>query len=121
MWNRGELKQRAKNILRDSYWKAFLVSFVISMIAGRTGSNSGINLRNWQNNFEMWVLDLSFIGWYLLGALACGIGVVFVRPYDDATHGELYLKLRQQAIENGFCDYRELKLVRELKQETEIF
>lgn len=71
--------------------------------------------------WRMWVLDLSFMGWYLLGALACGIGVIFVKPYDDSTHGELYLALRQKAIENNMCDYRELKLVRELKPETEIF
>lgn len=70
---------------------------------------------------DMWVLDLSFVGWYLLGSLALGIGVFFVLPYDNATHGELYLVLRQKAIENGICDYRELNLIRQLKQGTEIF
>ena len=29
-------------------------------------------------------LDLSFIGWLLLGTLACGIGVIFVAPYMQA-------------------------------------
>lgn len=71
--------------------------------------------------WDMWVLDLSFMGWYLLGVLALGIGVFFVLPYDNTTHGELYLALRQKAIENGICDYRELKLIRQLKEETEIF
>ena len=71
--------------------------------------------------WDMWVLDLSFIGWYLLGALAFGIGGVFVLPYDHATHAELYLVLRHKAIENAFCDYRELNLVKQLKQETEIY
>lgn len=42
---------------------------------------------------DIWVLDLSFIGWYLLGILACGIGVIFVVPYHEATNAELYIKL----------------------------
>ncbi len=42
---------------------------------------------------DIWVLDLSFIGWYLLGMLACGIGVIFVVPYHEATNAELYIKL----------------------------
>ena len=71
--------------------------------------------------WDMWVLDLSFIGWYLLGALVLGLGGFFVLPYDNATHSELYLALRYKAIKNGICDHRELKLVRELKQGTEIY
>jgi len=259
MWSRGGLKQRAKNALRDTYWKAFIVSLVVSMIASGGAGGSGANVGNWNNSsgsqgnigrfsgdpdifaiiaimvgvvvliiiivasliriflgynlevggrryfiqaaqgdvnmgylgygfkkerymniiktmflkgvfnflwyllffipgivkayaysmvpyiladnpeidykraielsqqmtrgekWRMWVLDLSFMGWYFLGALACGIGVIFVRPYDDATHGELYLALRQKAIENNMCDYRELKLIRELKPGMEIF
>lgn len=46
----------------------------------------------------MFVLDLSFIGWYLLGALACGIGVLFVSPYVEATWAQLYLLLRTKVI-----------------------
>lgn len=60
--------------------------------------------------FDIFVLDLSFIGWYLLGMIALGIGVLFVTPYDYATNGELYLKLRQQALEKGLCTYEELNL-----------
>ncbi len=39
-------------------------------------------------------LELSFIGWYLLGAMLCGIGVFFVNPYQNATITQLYLTLR---------------------------
>jgi len=45
--------------------------------------------------FDIFILDLSFIGWYLLGLLACGMGVVFVRPYQDETNAELYMALKQ--------------------------
>lgn len=47
------------------------------------------------HKMEMFILDLSFIGWYLLGALALGVGVLFVMPYENATKAELYLVLRR--------------------------
>ncbi len=50
----------------------------------------------------MFVLDLSFIGWYLLGVLALGVGTLFVLPYDYATKAELYLVLKENAYINGF-------------------
>ena len=39
---------------------------------------------------SIFVLDLSFIGWYLLGALCLGLGHLFVNPYYEATRAELY-------------------------------
>lgn len=48
--------------------------------------------------FDMWVLDLSFIGWYLLGTLALFIGVLFVTPYVEATWTQLYFVLRQKVL-----------------------
>ncbi len=44
--------------------------------------------------FFTFVTELSFIGWYLLGAILCGIGALFVNPYKDATMTQLYLELR---------------------------
>jgi uncharacterized membrane protein len=38
----------------------------------------------------MFVLDLSFIGWYLLGGFFFGIGAFFVDPYAEATYARLY-------------------------------
>ena len=43
---------------------------------------------------NVFVLELSFIGWELLGAFACGIGIYFVLPYIEATFAELYAVLR---------------------------
>lgn len=42
------------------------------------------------HKWNMFVLDLSFIGWYLLGVLLFGIGVFFVTPYHEATLARLY-------------------------------
>lgn len=49
----------------------------------------------------LFVLELSFIGWVLLGILACCIGVIFVNPYMEATYVEFYeyLKYRKQSLE----------------------
>lgn len=44
---------------------------------------------------DMFILDLSFIGWFLLGSLACGIGALFVAPYTSGTQAELYKALKE--------------------------
>jgi uncharacterized membrane protein len=59
---------------------------------------------------DMFILDLSFIGWYILGLCACCIGVIFVNPYYNATCAELYLDMRKNALEKGICTYDELNL-----------
>ena len=53
-------------------------------------------------------MELSFIGWVLLGALACGIGTLFVTPYMEATYAELYAKQRQKALDSGEVSPEEL-------------
>ncbi len=58
--------------------------------------------------WNIFVLDLSFIGWYLLGTLCCGIGVIFVNPYLHATHAELYQVMREKAFGMSFSDPSEL-------------
>ncbi|MBA4688752.1 MAG: DUF975 family protein [Candidatus Galacturonibacter soehngenii] len=61
---------------------------------------------------EKWnyfVLGLSFIGWYLLGFLACCIGVVFVSPYYEATMAEFYGWAREKMIAVGYSNHIELK------------
>ncbi|MGK0467327.1 DUF975 family protein [Clostridium sp.] len=59
---------------------------------------------------DMWILDLSFIGWYLLGTLLFFVGAFFVMPYENATKAELYLELRQNALDKGLCSYQELQI-----------
>ena len=38
--------------------------------------------------FDIFLLALSFIGWYLLGAITCGIGILFLEPYYQATFAD---------------------------------
>jgi uncharacterized membrane protein len=58
--------------------------------------------------WQIFVLDLSFIGWFLLGMLACGVGVFFVMPYYQAVQAELYSVLRQNGVDSGQCSMEEL-------------
>jgi len=60
--------------------------------------------------FEIFVLDLSFIGWYILGALFFGIGGFFVNPYVDTTNAELYDILKRDLIEKNMISKNELTL-----------
>ena len=50
------------------------------------------------HKMDMFILDLSFIGWILIGSL-CVIGIFFVNPYIEATNAELYLKLKENTPE----------------------
>ena len=34
MWTRKELKDRAKAVLKTTYWKAFLASLILTMVGG---------------------------------------------------------------------------------------
>lgn len=53
--------------------------------------------------WDLFVLNLSFIGWYFLGSLLFGIGHIFVVPYEELTNAELYGVLRSGRPElNGF-------------------
>lgn len=44
--------------------------------------------------WDLFILDLSFIGWYFLGALLLGVGVFFVTPYHENTHFQAYNHLK---------------------------
>lgn len=71
------------------------------------------------HKFEMFVLDLSFIGWYILGLLALGIGTLFVLPYHNQTFAQLYIVLRNDGIRQSITSYQELNINREDKSTSE--
>ena len=60
---------------------------------------------------EKWhafVLVLSFLGWYILGIVTLGIGLLFLEPYYQATIAELYAALRSKAFAMNLTDASEL-------------
>ena len=126
-------KHKYFNILKTMLWRAFLnflwyllliipgivKSYAYRMVPYILADNPNIGYKRAVElsvkmtdgeKFDIFVLDLSFIGWYILGILALLIGTLFVMPYVNATNAELYLVLRQNALDNGKCSYEELNL-----------
>ena len=48
--------------------------------------------------WKLFCLDLSFIGWYFVGALCLGIGVLFVYPYHEMARANFYLDIKGEAV-----------------------
>jgi len=46
------------------------------------------------HKMRLFLLMLSFLGWFILGALAFGIGIIFVLPYFQTTLANFYVDLR---------------------------
>lgn len=54
--------------------------------------NKSIALMN-GHKMDLFLLDLSFIGWLLLGVLSCGIGLLWVIPYMQTSRAIFYQEL----------------------------
>ena len=52
------------------------------------------------HKWEKFVLDLSFLGWILVGALCLGVGTLWVTPYMAATEVQFYEYVRSCAAED---------------------
>lgn len=126
-------KHRYWDILKSMLWRTFLnfLWFLLLIIPGivksyayslvpfiladnpNIGYRRAVDLSNRMtrgHKFRIFVLDLSFLGWILLGLLALFIGVLFVMPYIYATKAELYLALRQEALRNSLTTEEELRM-----------
>lgn len=51
---------------------------------------------------DIFVLEISFLPWYLLGIVTCGLALFYVTPYQEATLCEAYIFLRDKAIDDGY-------------------
>ncbi|HEY8444133.1 MAG TPA: DUF975 family protein [Clostridia bacterium] len=49
------------------------------------------------HKFKLFLLDLSFLGWYILGALALFIGAIFVQAYHNLAKAAFYNDLKSSA------------------------
>lgn len=101
--------------------KAFSYKMVPYILADNPnmGANEAITLSRKMmdgNKFNSFVLDLSFIGWYIVGLLALVVGILFVNPYYDATNAQLYLVLRKNALDNRTCSYEDLNIHRDYNE-----
>ena len=51
------------------------------------------------HKFDLFVLQLSFFWWYLLGAITFGIAYIYVVPYFEATMTNFYNEIKDKKIE----------------------
>jgi len=126
-------KTRYLDVVKSMFWRALmnLLWYLLLIIPGivmayayrmvpyiladnpNIGYKRALELSTRMTSGHKWgifVLDLSFIGWVILGVLALFIGVLFVLPYINAANAELYLILRQNALDQGVCSREELLL-----------
>lgn len=85
--------------------KAYEYSMIPYILADNPGIEASEAFRltkvmTTDEKLNIFVLELSFIGWHLLGLLLCCIGGIFVTPYVEATMTELYVVFRQRCVEN---------------------
>ena len=50
--------------------------------------------------WQLFVLDLSFLGWIIVGSLCLGVGTLWVTPYMAATEAQFYEYVRSCAAED---------------------
>ncbi|MDE5671393.1 MAG: DUF975 family protein [Eubacterium sp.] len=53
------------------------------------------------NRTELFVMNLSFIPWYILCAITCGLGYIYVVPYLETTNALYYENFRIRALQEG--------------------
>ena len=71
------------------------------------------------HKMELFVLDLSFIGWELLGALTCGIAYIWIQPYYTATKANAYETLRPVVeVPFAFAENTEEIIIEDVPTET---
>lgn len=81
--------------------KAFSYSMAMYILAENPeiGALEAINRSKAMMNghkMDLFVLELSFIGWHLLGAITFGIAYVWVIPYISATTANFYNSIKNQ-------------------------
>ncbi len=60
------------------------------------------------NRWKAFVLDLSFLGWYILSGMTMGVlGIFYVAPYVAQTRAALYQKLKERNMEKEFQKIQE--------------
>ena len=53
------------------------------------------------HKWELFVLRLSFIGWYIVGILCLGIGVLWVNTYQQAAEAQFYNAICERPAKTG--------------------
>ena len=87
------------------YYSYFFIEYIVAenpQISKKAAFEQSCNMIR-EYRFKTFKLQLSFFGWLFLGALACGIGILFVLPYMEATMTQLYFYLKNKDNNYNFC------------------
>lgn len=92
------------------YYEYFFVSYILSENPNLSRKRVFALSRLMTDGEKMHIFrfQLSFIGWYLLSALTCGVGFIFLLPYIKAAEAELYAAMRDKLFYEGTSDPQEL-------------
>ena len=52
------------------------------------------------HKMNLFLLDLSMIGWLILSIITCGIGILFLAPYNLTAHAHFYEDLKAEEQQN---------------------
>lgn len=87
------------------YYSYFMIEYIVGDNPNVPRKEAFEKSKELMNNcrYKTFILQLSFFGWMLLGVMACGIGVVFVTPYIEATMVQLYFALKNNTNKYDFC------------------
>lgn len=61
----------------------------------------------YHQKFDMFILGISFIGWSIVTLFTCGLGMLILNPYIEATQVELYITMRDDLLDRDFAMYDE--------------
>lgn len=75
-----------------SYSQAFFVKVDHPEYDWRACMDESIRMMD-GHKMDLFVLDLSFLGWYIVGALCIGVGTLWVYPYHMAARTKFYEEL----------------------------
>ena len=75
-----------------SYSQAFFVKVDRPEYDWRACMDESIQLMD-GHKMDLFILDLSFLGWYIVGALCIGVGTLWVYPYHMAARTKFYEEL----------------------------
>lgn len=53
------------------------------------------------HKMDLFILELSFAGWFLLGVITFGIALIYFIPYAETTFANFYLAISGQPMENA--------------------
>ncbi|MBQ6539513.1 MAG: DUF975 family protein, partial [Oscillospiraceae bacterium] len=114
-WIRASLTMLLKTVLLTlwsltivggviKYFSYFLVSYIVAENPDIKPMEAITLSRRMMDGHKMecFKMELSFIGWYLLGIITFSVSdVVWALPYRVATHTEFYTEVRAEAIEKN--------------------